>query len=185
MAKLTWLVTGILARGDNVIATARKADQRPAHLKDMGAAVLDLDMCAPEAELQAKAQDALKIFTTNFFGVTHLTRAVLPHMREKPSGTILINGSMCGWQSLPCCPGYNATKYALEAYTENLQFELVPFNIRSIIFEAGHFRTGIISETNRKENFLNDKDHQAMGDLLRANFKDNDGNQPGDTRKGH
>ena len=74
MTKLTWLVTGcssgfgkqfvhsILARGDNVIATGRKADQRLAHLKDTGAAILDLDISASEEQIAAKAQEALKIY---------------------------------------------------------------------------------------------------------------------------
>lgn len=74
MTVLTWLVTGcssgfgerfvhgILARGDNVIATGRKADQRLAHLKDTGAAILDLDVSASETDIQAKAREALSIY---------------------------------------------------------------------------------------------------------------------------
>ena len=74
MPQLTWLVTGcssgfgeqfvhgILARGDRVIATGRKADQRLAHLKGTGAAILEIDVSAPEVEIQAKAQEALKIY---------------------------------------------------------------------------------------------------------------------------
>ena len=74
MAKLTWLVTGcssgfgkdfvhsILARGDNVIATGRRAKERLAHLKGTGAAILDLDMSAPEEEITSKAHEALMIY---------------------------------------------------------------------------------------------------------------------------
>ncbi len=74
MTKLTWLVTGcssgfgkdfvhsILARGDNVIATGRKAAERLAHLKDTGATILDLDMSTSEEEINTKAQEALKIY---------------------------------------------------------------------------------------------------------------------------
>ncbi|KAL8761723.1 MAG: hypothetical protein Q9184_002198, partial [Pyrenodesmia sp. 2 TL-2023] len=256
MTVLTWLVTGcstgfgesfvhgILARGDNVIATGRKADQRLAHLKNTGAAILDLDMSASESDIQAKAREALSIyggidvlvhnagyvevgfvedfdynrwlaqFTTNFFGVTNLTRAILPHMREKRSGTIAINGSVCGWRSLPGCAGYNATKFALEggtnphsqvihlrpldsrlpetereltmkpAYTENLQLEVAPFNIRSIVFEAGHFRTFINAETNRKDDLSNDEDYQPLKDMLLSLLKKNNGNQLGDPKAG-
>ncbi|KAL8920038.1 MAG: hypothetical protein Q9208_006493 [Pyrenodesmia sp. 3 TL-2023] len=236
MAVFTWLVTGcstgfgerfvhgILARGDNVIATGRKADERLAHLRDTGAAILDLDMSASETDIQAKAREALSIyggidvlvhnagyvevgsvedfdynrwlaqFNTNFFGVTNLTRAILPHMREHRSGTIAINGSMCGWQSLPGAAGYNATKFALEekarelttkaAYTENLQLELAPFNIRSIIFEAGHFRTAINAETNLKVGLSNEEDYQPMKDMLLSLLEKNNGNQLGDPKAG-
>ncbi|KAL8845688.1 MAG: hypothetical protein Q9221_009158 [Calogaya cf. arnoldii] len=226
MTKLTWLVTGcssgfgkqfvhsILARGDNVIATGRKADQRLAHLKDTGAAILDLDISASEEQIAAKAQEALKIydgidvlvnnagyidfgfvedfpydrwlaqFKTNFFGAVALTRALLPHMHSKRSGTIVNNGSVVGWQSLPGAPGYNATKYALEAYTENLQLELAPFNIRSIIFEPGHFRTPIISTSKRTEDLSSHPDYAPALGMLRATLAGNDDNQPGDPKKG-
>lgn len=74
MPQLTWLVTGtssgfgeqfvhsILAKGDRVIATARRGHERLQHLKDAGAAVLDLDVTAPQAELDAKAKEALNIY---------------------------------------------------------------------------------------------------------------------------
>lgn len=74
MPQLTWLVTGtssgfgeqfvhsILARGDNVIASARRAHERLHHLKDAGAAILDLDMTASQSELDAKIEEALKIY---------------------------------------------------------------------------------------------------------------------------
>ncbi|KAL8947608.1 MAG: hypothetical protein Q9222_006134 [Ikaeria aurantiellina] len=187
MGKLTWLVTGcssgfgeqavhsVLARGDNVIATGRKADERLAHLKGTGAAILDLDVSAPEKDIFAKAQEALRIydgidvlmnnagyvdvgitedvsydrwlstFNTNFFGAVNLTRALIPHMREKRSGTIVNMGSIFGWQSNPCTPAYNATKAAMESFTENLNIELSPFSIRATCIIAGHFRTRIAS----------------------------------------
>lgn len=76
MPQLTWLVTGcssgigenlvhaILARGDRVIATARNAIERLQYAKDAGAAVLDLDVTAPQAELDAKVKEAMGIYGT-------------------------------------------------------------------------------------------------------------------------
>lgn len=76
MPQLTWLVTGcssgigehfveaILARGDRVIATARNASERLQSATDAGAAVLDLDITAPSAELDAKAKEAIGIYGT-------------------------------------------------------------------------------------------------------------------------
>ena len=72
MPQSTWLVTGcspgfgeafvhgILARGDRVIATGRQADTKPSHLKTTGALILDLDVTAPQAEIDAKIDKALK-----------------------------------------------------------------------------------------------------------------------------
>ena len=74
MPQLTWLVTGtssgfgeqfvhsILERGDRVIATARQADQRLQSLKNAGAAILDLDVRATQAQLDAKVREALAIY---------------------------------------------------------------------------------------------------------------------------
>lgn len=74
MAKLTWLVTGcssgfgaelipsIIARGDNAIATGRNAASKLQHLKDTGAAILDLDITASQVELNEKMAEAIKIY---------------------------------------------------------------------------------------------------------------------------
>ncbi len=76
MPQFTWLVTGcssgigeqfvhaIIARGDRVIATARNATERLQHAKDAGAAILDLDITAPRAELDAKIKEAIGIYGT-------------------------------------------------------------------------------------------------------------------------
>lgn len=74
MSQLTWLVTGcssgigenfvhaIIARGDRVIATARNATERLQYAKDAGAAILDLDITASQAELDAKVKEAIGIY---------------------------------------------------------------------------------------------------------------------------
>ena len=74
MKQLTWLVTGcssgfgeafvheILMRGDRVIATGRNASERLAHLEELGAAILDLDVTASQAELDSKVQEAIEIY---------------------------------------------------------------------------------------------------------------------------
>lgn len=77
MPQLTWLVTGctsgigaifvpaIIARGDRVIATARNATTgRLQTAKDAGAAILDLDITAPQAEIDAKIKEAIAIYGT-------------------------------------------------------------------------------------------------------------------------
>lgn len=71
---LVWLVTGcssgfgeefvhqIVARGDKVIATGRNAESRLSHLKDIGAAILDLDITTSPESIKAKIQEAISIF---------------------------------------------------------------------------------------------------------------------------
>ncbi|PNP58825.1 hypothetical protein THARTR1_01073 [Trichoderma harzianum] len=74
MTALTWFITGcssgfgeilvrqLRAAGDNVIATGRNADTKLSHLKDTGAAILDLDVTAPAAEIQTKIGEAWEIY---------------------------------------------------------------------------------------------------------------------------
>jgi len=74
MPQLTWLVTGcssgielkfvqaFIIRGDRVIATARNAAERLQHAKGPGAATLDLDITAPQAEIDAKVIEAIGIY---------------------------------------------------------------------------------------------------------------------------
>ncbi|KAL8832835.1 MAG: hypothetical protein Q9191_000019 [Dirinaria sp. TL-2023a] len=226
MAQLTWLVTGcssgfgeqfvysVLARGDRVIATGRKADQRLAHLKGTGAAILELDVSAPEAEIQSKAQQAIKIydgidvlvnnagylevcvveecsyerwltqFETKFFGTINLTRAIIPHMREKRSGTIVNIGSIFGWRGNAACAAYNASNAALRSFTESLQIELASFNIRSIVFEPGHFSTKITSQANARVHLSEHKDYQSLILEFNAALHIRKGNEPGNPKLG-
>ena len=52
----------ILARGDRVVATGREASSRLQHLKNTGAAILDLDVRAPLTDVEEKMNQALKIY---------------------------------------------------------------------------------------------------------------------------
>jgi NAD(P)-dependent dehydrogenase (short-subunit alcohol dehydrogenase family) len=70
----TWLITGcssgfgelfvrqLRAAGDNVIATGRNAETKLAHLKDTGASILDLDVAAPAADIDAKMAEAWNLY---------------------------------------------------------------------------------------------------------------------------
>jgi NAD(P)-dependent dehydrogenase (short-subunit alcohol dehydrogenase family) len=52
----------ILASGDQVIATGRNAAEKLSHLKDTGAVILNIDVTAPQEELDAKMKEALAIY---------------------------------------------------------------------------------------------------------------------------
>ncbi len=70
-----------------------------------------------------------KQFETNLFGVMNVTRAMLPHFRNKKSGIILNTTSSGGLLTFPLYSVYNSTKWALEGFMEALQYELKSFNI--------------------------------------------------------
>ncbi|MDB5097709.1 MAG: oxidoreductase, short chain dehydrogenase/reductase family [Cyanobacteria bacterium RYN_339] len=80
-------------------------------------------------------------FDTNVFGVMAVTRAVLPHFRERRAGTIVNVASMGGRLTLPLYSPYHATKWAVEGFTESLRYELAQLGIRVKLVEPGVIRT--------------------------------------------
>jgi NAD(P)-dependent dehydrogenase (short-subunit alcohol dehydrogenase family) len=81
-------------------------------------------------------------FATNVFGTFHVTRGVLPVMRQQRAGYIL-NVSAIG--GLICFPGtsiYSSSKCAVEGFSKSLALEVSGFGIKVTIVEPGFIRTG-------------------------------------------
>ncbi|OZC78690.1 short-chain dehydrogenase/reductase [Rhodococcus sp. 06-462-5] len=74
-------------------------------------------------------------------GPAALTRAVLPGMRARGTGTIVQMSSQGGRISFPGVGSYSAGKFALEGWSEALAGEVAPFGIRVLIVEPSRFRT--------------------------------------------
>src|SRR5688572_505494 len=69
-------------------------------------------------------------FETNVFGAMNVCREILPHFREQKRGVIANVASVGGRMTFPLYSVYHATKWAMEGFSESLQFELDQFNIR-------------------------------------------------------
>src|SRR6201998_1782213 len=82
-------------------------------------------------------------FETNFFGVLRVTRAVLPHMRERRSWRSLMMSSLYGLVTPPTQGAYSSSKHALEGLSNALRMELYPFGIDVVLIEPGYIMTGI------------------------------------------
>ncbi|KZL83246.1 short-chain oxidoreductase [Colletotrichum incanum] len=184
----TWFITGcssgfgeglvrkLTAEGDNVIATGRQADVKLAHLRDMGARIMDLDVTAPEAEIRVKVAEAWDLFEggvdvvvnnagyiqsglmeeltqeemeacfrTNFHGPLNITRAFLPLLRERGTGTLVYLSSQAAWHVNVSAGAYCASKFALEGAVETLAQELAILapGLKVLLVEPGYFRTKV------------------------------------------
>ncbi len=84
------------------------------------------------------------IFETNFFGMIALTKAVLPHMRQRGSGRIINMSSAAGFTvAPPYFTAYCASKHALEAFTEGLRYDAQLLGIKVSLLQFGFMRTNI------------------------------------------
>ena len=97
-----------------------------------------------------------RMFETNVFGLIRLTQAVLPSMRERRSGVIVNLSSIAGRVAFPRSGFYAATKWAVEALSESLYYEVSPFGIRIILVEPGSFATDFVPRSAVREETMND-----------------------------
>jgi NAD(P)-dependent dehydrogenase (short-subunit alcohol dehydrogenase family) len=84
---------------------------------------------------------------TNFFGVVRVTQAFIPYFREKGSGLFITTGSSAGLMGFPVSSMYDATKFALEGWSESLSYELNEVGIRIKTIEPGLVATEIADRT--------------------------------------
>src|SRR3954465_8217271 len=218
-----WLVTGassgfgraiadaVLARGDAVVATARRTETLsdlaasehahvvPLDVTDAGqreVAVADsldrfgrIDVLVNNAgrtqvgAVEETTDEELRaLFDLHFFAPAALTRAVLPHMRRQGSGAIVQLSSVGGQVTAPGFSAYCATKFALEALTETLRDEVAGFGIQTLIVEPGAFRTGLFRSDAAYQSAEMPEYAETVGPT-REYVRTNHGAQPGDPAK--
>ncbi|MDH4139410.1 MAG: SDR family oxidoreductase [Coriobacteriia bacterium] len=91
----------------------------------------------------ASPDDIERIFRVNVFEQLSLAYGFVPSMRERGSGTIVNVTSLGGRVVFPFFAVYNATKHALEGFSEGMWHELQPFGIRVKTIEPGFVQTAI------------------------------------------
>src|SRR5688572_7890648 len=80
-------------------------------------------------------------FETNVFGLLRLSQLVLPTMREQRDGRIVNISSMGGKIVFPGGGAYHATKFAVEAFSDAMRFEVAGFGVKVVIIEPGLITT--------------------------------------------
>ncbi|KAL1725288.1 hypothetical protein EV714DRAFT_240127 [Schizophyllum commune] len=124
-----------------------------------------------------------KQMEANLYGVVDVTLAVLPHMRERKAGTIVVVGSRSAYKTELIGVGiYGASKAAVTAWTESLANEVALFNVKVMLVQPGSFRT----EGMYGQGFYNGNKIPAWNDIhatARARFASVPGTEKGDPAK--
>ena len=92
-------------------------------------------------------EDIYYQYDVNLFGLARVTKAVLPYMREKKSGTIINISSVLGETYGPLAGWYLSTKHALEGWSDALRVELKKFDIDVVIVQPGAINTNFSNVT--------------------------------------
>lgn len=106
-----------------------------------------------------------KQLNTNLLGVIRVTKAFIPHFREKKKGTFINTTSIGGLFGFPLHSIYHATKFALEGWSESMWFELSPFNIEIKTVAPGGIHTDFAGRS------LDMNDHPAYENLEKKLFQ--------------
>ena len=127
-------------------------------------------------------EEVRSVFEANFFGSLWLTQAMLPHMRQQRQGRIVQISSHGGIKAFAGFGIYNASKFALEGFSEALAQEVAPLGIAVSIIEPGPFRTNFAGSRLGEANQVID-DYEATAGAFRKKLKGVDGQQEGDPNK--
>jgi len=131
---------------------------------------------------EATEEEFMPVFETNVFGLMRVTRAFLPQFRKQRSGHIVNLSSLAGLTGAPGWGFYNATKFAVEGFSEALAGEMAPLGVKVTIIEPGPFRTDFLGRSG-VEAARSIPDYSETVGKTREYFHAQAGKQPGDPMK--
>lgn len=218
----TWFITGAsrgfglriaklaLEQGDNVVATARRAEAvvdalganerllavpldvtDESQAKQAVAAAIEafgrIDVLLNNAGFgllgaveESSAADVEAVYRTNVFGLLNVTRAALPAMRAQRSGRILNISSIGGYRGAAGFGVYASTKFAVEGLSEALHAELAPLGIEVTVIEPGYFRTDFLDASSLLVSGDEIEDYAGTAGRVRHVAANLNHEQPGD-----
>lgn len=131
---------------------------------------------------EATEAEFMPVFETNVFGLIRVTRALLPQFRKQRAGNILNVSSIGGLIGSPGWAYYNATKFAVNGFSEALTAEMAPLGVHVTIVEPGPFRTDFLGRSG-VEAEQRIADYDATAGKTRQYFHEQAGKQPGDPER--
>lgn len=193
------------AKGWNVIATMRKPELEVELNKNKNVKILRCDVTDIESIKQsikegisyfckidvlinnagfytigvlesATEEQICRQLDTNLLGLINTTKEILPHFRKHKSGMIINVSSIAGRTAVPLQSLYHATKWGVEGFSESLQYELRPFNIKIKIIEPGVIKTNFCGRSMTVMNDNNLSEYKAYSQKVLSNLITNGNN---------
>ncbi len=128
-------------RDDTILSTLDKIDELAGGKLD---AVFNNGAYALPGFLEDLSRDALReIFEVNVFGHIELIRQAMPLLTASSNPRVINCSSVLGFAALPYRGAYNATKFAIEGFTDTMRRENSSKNIKYILIEPGPIATNI------------------------------------------
>jgi len=176
------------SKGWKVIATMRKPENETELTKLENVTILKLDI-TDNTQIEDTVQKVIQQYTvdvvlnnagygligvlealtdeqitrqidTNLLGVIRVTKAFIPHFREKKNGTFINVTSMFGLIGYPTCSVYSATKFAIDGFSESLAYDLDQFGVKVKIIAPGGIQTDFAGRS------LDGGQHEAYQKLM-------------------
>jgi NAD(P)-dependent dehydrogenase (short-subunit alcohol dehydrogenase family) len=117
------------------------------------------------------AEQAKVVFDTNVIGLIRVTRAVLPSMRQRRDGLIINIGSVLGRVTFPFLGIYGASKFAVEALTDSLRYELSQLGIEVVEVQPSAYPTNFYTGIQTPADTEVTKSYGEVGQIPDAMFK--------------
>ena len=164
-----------------------KADQIKASVEQALAKFGKIDVLVNNAGIgyfgaieESEEDEVRRMFDINFFGLANMTNAVLPSMRAQRSGHIVNIASIGGLVGFPGVGFYNATKFAVDGYSEALSKETAHLGIKVTIIAPSGFRTDWAGRSANDTQTLIDDYKDSPAHINQDTIRGYSGNQPGD-----
>ncbi|HEY0246353.1 MAG TPA: oxidoreductase [Mucilaginibacter sp.] len=131
---------------------------------------------------ESEEKEYRRMFEINFFGLANMTREVLPIMRKQHSGHIVNVASIGGLVGFPAVGFYNATKFAVDGFSESLAKETAPLGIKVTVIAPSGFRTDWAGRSANQSPIVIE-DYKTTAEANKNNIRGYSGKQPGDPER--
>ncbi len=128
---------------------------------------------------ESEDEEVRRMFEINFFGLAKMTQDVLPYMRARRSGHIVNIASIGGLVGFPSVGFYNATKFAVDGFSESLSKETAPLGIKVTIVAPSGFRTDWAGRSAKNSSIVIE-DYGSTAHANQSTIRGYSGQQPGD-----